>query len=101
MPRASLLFNPDGTTRVTLVQDETLDPVEGFEWAVNAFRNEAGYAVQVEALDGSHAETVTVVGPDDLVGARDQALVALINKAREAGHVVTGAVIPNEQEPLP
>jgi hypothetical protein len=83
MPSAAVRFNLDGTTRVTLVDSSTGEPVEGFNWATHAFRNDDGYTVQMETLDGTKVDTVTTVGPDDIVGARDQAAIAQILDEQE------------------
>jgi hypothetical protein len=97
MPFISLRYNPDGTARATLV-DGAGDPVEGFDWAVNVLRDDAGYAVQLEKLDGSEMESVTTVDPADMMGAQDQAVRSLIGKATGQGILFEGYRVNDEQE---
>lgn len=101
MFQASIRFNPDGTARVTLVDSETNEPVPGFDWAAHGFRNGTGYVVQMEHEGTGQTEVVTVLGPEDMSGARDQTVLALVNKAKAAGYSVQEAVLADEQEPLP
>jgi hypothetical protein len=98
MPDLSIRYNTDGTARITLVDSETGQQVEGFEWMATVMPDVSGLVVQVQSLDETQATTVATIDSADIVGAREQAMVALIDKAREEGFTVEAAHLGTEQE---
>lgn len=95
MSRVSLAFNPDGTALARLIGDDG-SSVEGFSWIVSIIRDEMGFIVRYETIDGHIGELVTTVPSADMSGAHTQATQALVRRARAEGFDVEEAVSPPE-----
>lgn len=98
MPDLSIRYNPDGVARVTLVDSETGQQVEEFNWVATVMPDPGGAAIQLRSLDDTVVVTVATADSVDNAGARDQAITALMDKAREEGYTVVAAHLGTEQE---
>lgn len=102
MPDLSIRYNLDGTARVTLVDSDTGQMVEGFDWMATVMSDPSGLIIQLQTLDETQKVTVATVDSASAVGAREQAMTALIDRAREDGFTVEAAHLGTEQEePIP
>lgn len=98
MPDLSIRYNLDGTAKVTLVDSETGQLVEGFDWMATVMPDPSGLVIQLQTLDETQSTVVATVDSVSAVGAREQAMKALIDKARDEGFTVEAARLGTEQE---